>query len=146
MMAMAAVQSTVTSALASTSKKMKKEGKNLAKAEAIVDEAVEIRDVANDLTQTLSEFAQTTSGDFDDDDLEAELMAMMDTEPPDPPTGTEKLGAAEEAKRRLEQKLAEEDAARAFNTAAPEVPTSKKMKKKMEKDPLLAATSVVDAV
>ena len=75
MLAQAAMQKTLTSALASTSKSMKADGKMLSKAERAIDDATEARDMATDLNGVMAEFAQNGT-DALDDDLLAELDSM----------------------------------------------------------------------
>lgn len=114
MLAQAAMQKTLASALASTSKSMKKDAKALGKAEAAIDEAQEVRDMATDLSNVMAEFAGNGTGDVDEDELMAELEGMVaeHAEPPPPVDAA----AAERARLTeiadLEAKLAERKAAR----------------------------------
>lgn len=86
MLAQAAMQKTLSSALATTSKAMKKDAKALNKAESAIDDASEARDMASDLNQVMAEFAANGAGDADEDDLMSELEAMMmGTDDPQPP-------------------------------------------------------------
>ena len=78
MLAQAAVQKTLTSALETTSKTMQKDKKMVARAERAVDDAVEVRDMADDLNNAMSELANHNNADFDDDDLQEELEAMIE--------------------------------------------------------------------
>ena len=153
MLAQAAMQKTMTAALASTSKTMKADAKMLGKAEKAIDDATDARDMANDLNQVVTEFAANGAADVDDDDLEAELMAMLDTEPPPPPAAQQMAddgstsAAASEAERqqeiaRLESRIAQYEEARAVRDmmpAAPSAPTNGKAKMKEEKAGLLSS-------
>ena len=84
MIAQAAMHKTLTSALASTSKTMKADGKMLSKAESAIDDATEARDMATDLNGVMAEFAANGVADLDDDDLMMELEQMVDGESPPP--------------------------------------------------------------
>ena len=77
LLAQAAVQKTLTSALETTSKTMQKDKKMVARAEKAVDDAVEVRDMAADLNSALGELAHGGSNEIDEDDLEEELEAML---------------------------------------------------------------------
>jgi len=124
MLAQAAMQKTLASALATTSKSMKKDAKALGKAEAAIDDATEARDMATDLNTVMAEFAQNGAGELDEDELMAELEGLMaeglmaeDVEPP-PPVGAQGQGV-EEARlaeiAELEAKLARRKADRAHS-------------------------------
>ena len=121
MLAQAAMHKTLTSALASTSKSMKADGKMLSKAEAAIDDATEARDMASDLNGVMAEFASTGAGDVDDDDLMAELEAMVDSEPP-PPADKEAEKQAEIA--RLEAQISERQRARETRDALASMPAA----------------------
>lgn len=144
MLAQAAMQKTLTSALASTSKSMKADGKMLSKAERAIDDASDARDMATDLNQVMAEFASNGAGDVDDDDLIAELEAMADNEPP-PPADKEAEKQAEIEK--LEAQIAErtrDKESRDALAAMPAAPTddpaaqSKKARKREERAGLLS--------
>ena len=78
MLAQVQMQKTVTNALASTNKSMKKEAKSISKAEAAIDDAAEMRDMASDLGSVMAEFAANSgTADFDDDELLAELDDLV---------------------------------------------------------------------
>lgn len=77
LLAQAAVQQTLTSALETTSKSMKAKKNVVARAERAVDDVVEVRDMADDLNSAISELANHSSQDVDEDMLEEELEAMM---------------------------------------------------------------------
>lgn len=135
----AAMQKTLASALASTSKTMKKDAKALGKAESAIDDAQEARDMASDLNQVMADFAANGNGHEDEDELMAELQAMMaEGDDPTPPPAAVKTRATGEpsssfssssadaqasAMRQLEQKHAEWDAAEEVRTRMPEAPT-----------------------
>lgn len=105
MLAQASLQKTLSSALASTNKAMKKDAKAMGKAEKAIDEAQEVRDMASDLNAVISDFAGNAAEGLDDDDLMAELdeMAAAD-EPPPPPVDAQLARAAEIAE--LEARIA----------------------------------------
>jgi len=127
MLAQAAMQKTLTSALASTSKRMKADGKMLSKAERAIDDASEARDMATDLNGVMAEFAHSGAGDVGEEDLVAELeaMAAADEPPPPPP---EQVAASDKATEiaRLEAAIAERqvklDEARAAKESFPVAP------------------------
>ena len=121
MLAQAAMQKTLTSALASTSKSMKADGKMLSKAESAIDDATEARDMASDLNQVMAEFAQNGAGDMEDDDLEAELLAMVDSKPP-PPVDAEAEKQAEI--ERLESAIAERQRQKETREAVASMPAA----------------------
>ena len=97
MLAQAAMQKTLASALATTSKSMKKDAKALGKAETAIEEAQEARDMATDLNQVMAEFAGGGTQELDEDELMAELEGMVAEEAdPPPPVDAEagRVGAA----------------------------------------------------
>jgi len=147
MLAQAAMHKTLTSALASTSKTMKADGKMLSKAEAAIDDATEARDMATDLNGVMAEFAANGAVDVDDDDLLAELESMVDTEPPPPAPVSMSQAEKEEEIAQLEAKLAErqrEKQTREALASMPAAPTngiSKKERAKEEKAGLLAGVA-----
>lgn len=135
----AAMQKTLASALASTSATMKKDSKALSKAEVAIEDAQEVRDMATDLNLVMAEFAQTGQGHEDEDELMAELNAMVaeqDGAGP-PPRGEAVPGeaAARAAALALEAKHAEYDAQDALRVALPDAP---KDAKRLEKCSLLS--------
>jgi hypothetical protein len=80
LMAQAAMQKEIASALATSSKGFKANKKMVQNAEAAVDDAQEARDMAEDLSNALSELGGQDTGD--DDELLEELRAMAaDDEP-----------------------------------------------------------------
>jgi hypothetical protein len=146
----AAMQKTLASALASTSATMKKDAKALSKAETAIEDAQEARDMATDLNQVMAEFAQSGNGYEDEDELLAELNAMVAEQdaPGPPPTGTAAAVPTEEdaaraAARALEAKHAEYDAEDALRAALPAAPQAQK---KLEKRSLLSDDGAVSGV
>ena len=155
MLAQAAMQKTLTMALASTSKSMKKDAKALGKAEAAIDDAQEARDMATDLNQVMADFASSGAGEADEEALMAELdglVAAEDAEPP-PPVDAEAAASARLAEiADLEAQLALRRAAKdrselhraavgampAAPVQAPATSGSKRAAKKEEKAGLLA--------
>ena len=108
MLAQAAMQKTLASALATTSKSMKKDAKALGKAETAIEEAQEARDMATDLNQVMAEFAGGGTQELDEDELMAELEGMVAEEAdPPPPVDAEAAASARLAEiADLEAKLA----------------------------------------
>ena len=151
MLAQAAMQKTLTSALASTSKSMKADGKMLGKAEKAIDDASDARDMATDLNQVMAEFAANGQGDVDEDELMAELEAMIDNEPPPPaaqPGSSEEPALAKAADiEALEARVKvwdDKQQALELASAMPAAPTgapgTKKERKREERAGLLAAS------
>jgi len=139
MMAQAAMQKTVASALKTSTKGMKADKKLLKNAEAAVDDAQEARDMADDLSAVMADFAQNGGPqDVDEDDLMAELEEMVGTEPPPPAHSQAEIrAAAADAAAALEAKHAQWEAAEAIRSAMPVAPTGK-LPKGEEKQGLLA--------
>ena len=107
----AAVQKTLASALASSSKNFKKQRGILSQAESAIDEAADTRDVVVELQDVMSEFAASGTDRYaDDDELVAELEGMMSDEAP-APAAAPSSDAAGDAMRALENKHADYDAA-----------------------------------
>ena len=149
LLAQAAMQRTLTSALASTSKSMKADGKMIGKAEQAIDQASEARDLANDLNEVVADFANNGASDINDDDLMAELEAMSVADEPPPPPEHEEMREGEKAAEisRLEAAIAERQdrlaAAKAVRESFPSapngaMPSKGKSRKKEEKAGLLA--------
>jgi len=143
MLAQAAMQQTLTNALASTSKQMKGNAKMLSKAEKAVDEATEVRDLASDLNGVMAEFAQAGAGEADDEELVAELNSMLDETPP--PASASSDADADSAKKAeiemLERKIAAREDADAWRAGLPAAP---KNEVKMQEKAKLLAESMVD--
>lgn len=153
LLAQAAMQKQLTSALASTSKTMKKDAKALGRAEAAIDDATDARDMASDLNQVMAEFANGGNGDVDDDELLSELQSMVEEEPPPPPAAVSAEAAAASAAASaaakaaeiaaLEGRIAEWDDAEAVRQRLASVPgtasKAAKAAKREEKAVLLAA-------
>lgn len=125
----AAMQKTLASALASTSKTMKKDAKALGRAEAAIDDAQEARDMATDLNQVMVDFAANGGGCEDEDELTAELDAMLaEWDDPTPPPAAAVNAAASsadsqrEAAAQLQRKHGEWDAAEAVRARMPATP------------------------
>ena len=122
----AAMQKTLASALASTSKSMKRDAKALGKAESAIDDAQEARDMASDLNQVMADFAANGNGYEDEDELMAELNAMVaEGDGPVPPQAATRASAdaQAEAARRLELKHEQWEAAEAVRARMPEAPS-----------------------
>ena len=120
------------SALASTSKRMKSDSKALGKAEAAIDDASEARDMANDLSQVMAEFAANGQGAEDEDELLAELdaLASEDPGPALPPVAARATMTSEaQAAAALEAKHAEWDAANALRSRLPPVPDGSRVER-----------------
>ncbi len=98
LMQQAVMQKTVATALQTSSKGLKGQKKLLQQAEGAVEDAAEARDMAEDLSTVMGEFAQNGHHD-DDDELLAELDALILGDGPTPPNETEEVGveAAEAA-------------------------------------------------
>lgn len=147
MLAQAAMQKTLTSALASTSKSMKADGKMLSKAERAIDDASEARDMATDLGQVMAEFAANGGGDLDDDELLSELETMVDNEPPPPAEMALAQVTEEEELAALESRVKawnEKKEAMEMANSMPSVPTgTRKQRKKEERAGLLAESGDV---
>lgn len=155
LMAQAQMQKQVATALASSSKGMKAQKKLLKNAESAVDDAQDARDMADDLGNVMAEFAQNGNGD-DDDELLAELDAMMTDAPPpnttlssvpEDSTGDMSSSAAEAARLAeiagLEEKLRRLEEAKAVRQALPATPVpTTKASAVEEKAHLLASGSV----
>ena len=147
MLAQAAMQKTLASALATTSKSMKKDAKALGKAETAIEDAQEARDMATDLNQVMAEFADNGTEALDEEDLLAELEGMMANEPEPPPVDAEAAASARLAEiAYLETKLAarkmQEETSEALRQAVhamPDAPKAggKRAAKKEEKTGLL---------
>ena len=140
MLAQAAVQKTLTSALETTSKTMQKDKKLVARAERAVDDAVEVRDMAEDLNNAMSELANHSNADFDDEELQEELEAMME--------GSVSVGAvdiedeaefaAEPEKKKLNGPGMKSSSATSSALSAMRLPSVPKKKAKEEKSGLLS--------
>ena len=141
MMAQAAIQSTVTAALTTSSAGLKGNKEMLKKAETAIDDATEARDMAEDLNGVMTEFATSATHDVDEDDLLAELRELMagDDEPP-PPAAMEDPQLA--AMRKLEAAHAALDDADRLRKALPAAGGSGGRKKPEEKQGLLLASAM----
>lgn len=142
MLAQAAMQKTLASALATTSKSMKKDAKALGKAETAIADAEEARDMATDLNQVMADFAGNGTQEQDEDELMAELEGMAAEEPEPPPVDAEAAASARLAEiAELEAKLAarkmQKETSEAHRQAVHAMLTAPKSKKKEEKAGLL---------
>ena len=141
LMAQAAMQKEIASALASSSKGMKANKKMVKSAEAAVDDAQDARDMAEDLSNALSELGGNDTGD--DDELLEELQAMVNEDPPNTTDAVEisLSDDGEEAKQqelaRLEARIARWDEAEEVRQKMPTAPKGKT--KAEEKQGLLAS-------
>jgi DNA polymerase III gamma/tau subunit len=148
MLAQAAMQKTLASALATTSKSMKKDAKALGKAETAIEDAQEARDMATDLNQVMAEFAGNGTEALDEDELLAELESMAANDVGPPPVDAEAAASARLFEiAELEAKLAARklqrdtsDAHRQALHAMPDAPkaSGKQAAKREEKAGLLA--------
>ena len=77
MLAQAALHKTMTTALASTSAAVKRDAKALSRAESVMDDVAEARDMASELNQVMADFAASSYDEVDDNDLAAELEQML---------------------------------------------------------------------
>ena len=123
------MQKTLTTALASTSKSLRTDGKMLTRAEKAIDDASEARDMASDLNSVVAEFA--TAGSVDDDDLAAELESMLDAVndvPPPPRMATSDDGVDAADVAALEARVCAWDDRASVRAAAslPSVPVTKR--------------------
>jgi len=142
LMAQAAMQKEIASALASSSKGFKANKKLVKSAEEAVDDAQDARDVADDLSNALSELGGHDNGD--DDELLQELKSMMDDGPPDSSDAVEisLSDDGEEARREqeianLETRISRWEEAEEVRQKLPGVP--KANAKKEEKEGLLSS-------
>jgi len=154
LMAQAQMQKQLATALASSSKGMKGQKTLLKTAENAVDDASEARDMAEDLSNVMAEFAQ--KGNDDDDELLAELDAMMSNPPPPDPSAAlegaqavsdDAVSAASDAAKKaeiatLEARLQRWDDAVAVRDSLPLAPTGGTARKTEEKARLLSAVQV----
>jgi hypothetical protein len=142
LMAQAAMQKEIASALATSSKGFKANKKMVQNAEAAVDDAQEARDMAEDLSNALSELGGQDTGD--DDELLEELRAMTNDEPPndsamvDVSLSDESDGGNQLEIARLEAQLAKYDEAKEVKKRLPSAP--KRVVKVEERERLLSAS------
>ena len=136
MMEQNALQQEVARALAGTAKTMKRDKKLLGKAEDAVDSAAEMRDLHDELNQIMAGLGEQTA-DFDEDDLQAELDAMLESgetpaaAPVDAAVAKEMAKAAEALDTRHEE-YAE---AQRLRATMPKAPAGRRL----EKESLLSA-------
>ena len=166
LMAQAQMQKQLANALASSSKGMKAQKKLLKTAESAVDEAQDARDMADDLGQVMTEFANSSTIDAEDEDLLSELQQMVDDDTNPPAAGAIRAANAglvdipldEESRKieiqRLEERLRRYDESRESTElrhaaeampAAPTTPATNGKSKisaaQYEKEALLASVS-----
>lgn len=143
LLAQAAVQKTLTSALETTSKTMQKDKKLVSRAEKAVDDVSEVRDMADDLNNAMSELANHGSNDIDEDDLAEELEAMLEGS-----INSNQVDIDDEAEFAPDvQKKSERTKLTGKNNASSimKLPSVPKKKKREEKSGLLEADSAVQA-
>lgn len=142
LLAQAAMQKEIASALASSASGFKANKKLVQNAEAAVDDAQEVRDMAEDLSNALSELGATENGD--DEELMLELKSMVDDDPPntiadvDISLSDDADDARQQEITRLEARIARWDEAEAVRQSMPSAPKTKKTAKE-EREGLLAA-------
>ena len=146
LMQQAVMQKTVASALQTSSKGLKGQKKLLQQAEGAVEDAAEARDMAEDLSTVMGEFANGGHND-DDDELLAELDALILGDGPTPPDEfDDDEAAAEEAEAAARDAAAIEarDAAwRSAEAARRALPAVPKGKRRGEQAALLASANAV---
>ena len=137
----AELQKSVASALSATAKGLTKQKKLMKRAEEAVDGATEARDLADDLNAVMGELAPTT--DLDEDDLMAELDAMVAEEQEQEEEAEQEAEVVEDAARQAEIEMLEAKIAKAeLKAKFPKTPKSamkKASNKKEEKQVLLMA-------
>ena len=124
MLAQSEMQRTIADALSHSSKGIQKHKDLLKHAENAIDGATEVRDFADDLNGVIGDFASGSTNDFDDDELMAELNAMVETAPPpNPPqnaaNGDDEAAEMAAAAARLASKHAAWDEAEEVRRARP---------------------------
>jgi 5'-3' exonuclease len=138
----AAVQKTLASALASSSKGIKSQRKMISRAESAIDDAGEARDMVVELQDVMTEFHTNGLSHDDDTELIAELENMLD----DAPTHLVQASLvdpeeiAQEEARRIEEKHAGWDAAEQARRDMPAAPSGLRRKKE-ERQTLLINNS-----
>ena len=143
LLAQAAVQKTLTSALETTSKSMKKDTKIVARAEKAVDDMAEVRDQAEDLNAAMSELANQGPNDIDEDELMEELEAMMESAA-DAPVDIEDEGEFAQEPASEKKKLNGNGIKQSTSAlSALKLPSVPKGKRKEEKSKLLADDGAV---
>lgn len=150
LLAQAAVQKTLTSALETTSKTMQKDKKLVARAEKAVDDVSEVRDMAEDLNNAMSELANHGSNDIDEDDLMEELEAMANSGKASEASVDDEDEFAAEPSQTSETKRLNGSGSKTFGSAsnalqALKLPSVPKKQAKEEKNSLLAQDSASGA-
>jgi len=128
MLEQTALQREVASALGATAKSLKSQKGLLAKAEDAVDAAAEMRDLHEDLSQVMAGLGESTSNDYDEDDLMEELQGMMADDTADPPpaaaNGVSESERMRKAQEELERKHAAYDEAERLRQGLPAAPST----------------------
>ena len=133
----ATMQKQIASALMVSSKTMKSQKGIVSMAENAVDEAAEVRDMADDLTSALSEMGSSTPAE-DDDELLAELEEMMAEPQHEAPGQAKAAETKEERKAReaeiamLEAKIARHEEQKRLKAQFPSAPTDNVEEEKEE--------------
>lgn len=144
------IQHEVAEALGATAKTLKKNKKLVARAEEAVDASNDVKDLHDDLSQVMSTFGETVAAEFDEDELLAELNALVDAGSNIPPRddGYEAQREAERDVREaraaavaLEEKHASYDALEKARRDMPNVPLNGK-KNKIERQALLSPEKI----
>jgi len=142
LMQQAVMQKTVASALQTSSKGLKGQKKLLQQAEGAVEDAAEARDMAEDLSTVMGEFANGGQHD-DDDELLAELDALILGDVPTPPSEAaeedEAAAAARDAAAIEARDAAWQDAERARRA----LPAAPKGRRRGEQAALLTPATAV---
>lgn len=136
----ASMQRALASALAGTSKSMKKNKQLLSQAESAVDQAGEVRDLASDLDGVMSEWAGSSNLEHDEDELAQELEAMCAASDGEVEIEMAPTEAIEAEKAELREKLAQAEwrEAERLRQNLPSAPGTGGVKKKEERAQLLA--------
>tara|TARA_B110000967_G_scaffold208452_1_gene260714 strand:- start:2267 stop:3253 length:987 start_codon:yes stop_codon:yes gene_type:complete len=127
MLEQTALQREVASALGATAKSLKSQKGLLSKAEDAVDAAAEMRDLHEDLSQVMAGLGESTSNDYDEDDLMEELQGMMADDTADPPAAANGVAESEnmrKAQEELERQHALYDEAERMRQGLPAAPTT----------------------
>lgn len=128
MLEQTALQREVASALGATAKSLKSQKGLLSKAEDAVDAAAEMRDLHEDLSQVMAGLGESTSNDYDEDELMQELQGMMTDDntnsTPVADSDVEDRQRAHKALQELEKKHAIYDEAERTRQGLPLAPTT----------------------
>lgn len=127
MLEQTALQREVASALGATAKSLKSQKGLLSKAEDAVDAAAEMRDLHEDLSEVMAGLGESTSNDYDEDDLMEELQGMMADDTTDPPAAANGVAESErmrKAQEELERQHAIYEEAERMRQGLPAAPTT----------------------